>query len=551
MMMDSNNRNGDDLDADFDDLNDLPDFDDSDDGIFAPEPQRKKSSSMVTLLAGVVAIAIAGGAGYMFFMKPGALPLAEIASLTPPVESASVPTAPPEPSSMPVDATQPSTPTPTDVTAEQANVAPTDPTAPITPDAPAAVDVPPETVPPVDAAQAADMSPVPAPTDTSSQVPEPSAATALETPSPQPVETAQASDAQAAPTVAEEKKEDDPSPPEVLAEANLKPVAPAETKTEEKTEEKVEEKVETPTPPDQEALKTTSQEKTLTEKTALVDEALPTPSVTQASEKEKASVQKEDKKEAPKEDKKEEEKLTYFDSPPGKALRDIPPPSINPNIAPGESIIIVQKDSSTPEGVVLEKSPETGRIESQLVAGSRALKLGRLDAALEIYNTLYRMNPRDGRILMGRSLTLQKMGEIEAAVSGYEELLRLDPNNVEATVNLMGLIRKEFPAVALQRLLDLRERYPNSAPIAAQLGVAYADAGNLDSALRYLGLAAQLQPQNPLHLFNMAVLADRAGQRQQAVSFYEKALEVDAIYGTGRAFSRDQVYDRLARLRGN
>lgn len=234
----------------------------------------------------------------------------------------------------------------------------------------------------------------------------------------------------------------------------------------------------------------------------------------------------------------------YYDSPSGKALKDIPPPRMDPKRGEGESIIIVT-------GADVSDSIQTHSLDSQVVAAGRALKLGRLDAALEMYDDLYRQNPRDSRILMGRAVTLQKLGNEESAISAYEELLRLDQDNPDAVVNLAGLIRKKYPAVALSKLLNLREKYPDNAGIVAQIGVAYADSGNLQDAYKYLSMASGLKPNDPQHYYNMAVVAEKAGELRKAISLYEKALEVDAVHGTGRGISRDKIYDRLARLRGN
>ncbi len=240
----------------------------------------------------------------------------------------------------------------------------------------------------------------------------------------------------------------------------------------------------------------------------------------------------------------EKSETVYYDSPSGKTLKDIPPPRMDPKRGDGESIIIVN-------GADVSDSIQTQTLDSQVVAAGRALKLGRLDAALEMFEDLYRQNPRDSRILMGRAVALQKLGNEESAISAYEELLRLDQDNPDAVVNLAGLIRKKYPAVALGKLLDLRQKYPDNAGIAAQIGVAYADSGNLQDAYKYLSMASGLKPNDPQHYYNMAVVAERAGELKKAISLYEKALEVDAVHGTGRGISRDKIYDRLARLRGN
>lgn len=265
----------------------------------------------------------------------------------------------------------------------------------------------------------------------------------------------------------------------------------------------------------------------------------------------------------------------YFDAPKGKMLKELPAPSLDAKRGKNESIIVVTKPlKSTPKKSekysssqssasksyrddrsdytpVPNVTVENNALDSRVTAASRALKLGRFDAAQEMYDTLYNLNPRDGRVLMGRAVLFQRMGQTDRAISAYEELLNVDPDNAEAIVNLAGLVRKEHPAVALSKLIDMRQAHPNNPYVTAQLGVAYADSGNAEEALKYLGLAANLQPDNPKHYFNMAVVADRAGNIQKAVQYYEHALEVDAMYGDGRSISREKIYDRLSVLRGN
>ena len=248
-----------------------------------------------------------------------------------------------------------------------------------------------------------------------------------------------------------------------------------------------------------------------------------------------------------------ENKLEYYDAPKGKALLDIPPPSINPMSEPGQSIIIVHKNKTVaPSEAIIERGDQSGVVEARLTSASRASRLGKDDAAVDFYTQAYKKNPNDPRILMGRAVSYQKLGETEKAIQDYKDVLRIEPNNPEALTNLMGLVGEKKPAVALQNLLNLREKYPRNASVAAQLGVAYAQSGNQQDGIRYLKIASELQPDNPFHFYNMAVIADQMGEREQAIQYYEQALDVYSVNGSGSGgeFSREQVYDRLSVLRG-
>lgn len=213
------------------------------------------------------------------------------------------------------------------------------------------------------------------------------------------------------------------------------------------------------------------------------------------------------------------------------------PRSVDPKVEPGSRYIVARRTA--------EKEDQ----ESLLVAASRALHLGRYDSALEMYDRLYDRNKRDVRILMGRAIAQQNLGLTESAIRSYEMALEIDPRNASAMLNMLGLIRAQYPEVALRRLLDLHRDYPQHPGVAAQIGVTEADLGNTEESLRYLGMAAGLEPANPQHFYNMAVIADRVGNIRDAIRYYERALQVDTVHTQGRALPRETIHDRLSRLR--
>ena len=213
------------------------------------------------------------------------------------------------------------------------------------------------------------------------------------------------------------------------------------------------------------------------------------------------------------------------------------PRKVNPALQPASKLIVVKKDYSG------------GSREAQLVSAERAIALGRYDSALEIYNEMYAKNSRDPNIVMGRAIALQHLGQQEEAVAAYEELLDLRPGNTQAEINMLGLMGQKYPAVALQRLGELREKEPRNVAIVGQMAVLQANMGQYEDAMKYLGMAASIEPNNANHVYNMAVVADLAGQKDSAVQFYEQALEVDSIYGGNRSIPRDAVFERLSRLR--
>lgn len=213
------------------------------------------------------------------------------------------------------------------------------------------------------------------------------------------------------------------------------------------------------------------------------------------------------------------------------------PTWVDPREEPGQKFIVVKKNATA------------GSYEGQLVAANRALKLGRYASALDMFEGLYKVNSRDPRVLMGLAVAQQQTGFSASAIQTYEELLKRDPNNEEALVNMMGIMKNQYPEVALRRLMEMHEKKPGHPGIAAQLGLIQAQLGHYEDAIKYLGMAASLEPQNASHIYNLAILADRMGAKNDAIDKYEQALKLDAMYGSSRSIPRDSVYDRLYTLR--
>ncbi len=237
----------------------------------------------------------------------------------------------------------------------------------------------------------------------------------------------------------------------------------------------------------------------------------------------------------------EVEEDLFFDAeqlvPQSELSRKGAPSKVDPVLNPGTRLVVTRTTANP------------GSREAQLVAAERATKLGRFESALQIYDGLYARNKRDPNILLGRAVTLQRLNRIEEAINAYEEILDIRPNNLEAQINLHGLMGQRYPAVARRNLVELFDNNPGSVPAIAQLAMVEAKLGNYTDAIKYLGIAASIEPENANHLFNMAVVADRAGDKKKAVDFYEQALEIDTLYGAGRSIPRESVFQRLAELR--
>lgn len=202
-----------------------------------------------------------------------------------------------------------------------------------------------------------------------------------------------------------------------------------------------------------------------------------------------------------------------------------------------------------PEGyVTILKSHDVGDFTSRLTQARVALSDNNNAAALDLFNGLQKDYPKDTRPIMGRAVALQKMGQIDSALAAYEDVLNMDPKNLEALTNMLGLLKNKDPQLALEKLKDLRAAYPYQPDIAAQLGVAYAQSGDYDNALKYLNMAQALAPENAYVLYNQAVLYDKMGQSGKAGDLYRQIVRMYAEGDIKDPLPIDQIKQRLIDL---
>lgn len=213
------------------------------------------------------------------------------------------------------------------------------------------------------------------------------------------------------------------------------------------------------------------------------------------------------------------------------------PIKVNPLTQPASKMVTVTKE--------FKPDSKTAKI----VSAERAMSLGMYDSALTMFESLYIEYPREPRVLMGKAVSLQKLGRFDEAMQTYDVLTKMDPKNINVKVNMLGLLTTRYPAVALRQLLDLQAENGNNVGLTAQVAIAYAQAGDMTNSMKYFGIASSMEPQNAGHVYNMAIMADRSGNAKDAVKYYEQSLEIDAMYGAGRAIPRDVIYERLSQLR--
>lgn len=224
-----------------------------------------------------------------------------------------------------------------------------------------------------------------------------------------------------------------------------------------------------------------------------------------------------------------------------------------------------------PENISLDKDPTAGdttsdkkfsfdiavnshnkavkvNIQHTLDQGHRALLSGQVAAATTIYRSVLDIEPQNLTALFGLATSYHRNAQYEQAKNIYTEILELDPNYQEALNNFLVLAAKEAPKDALIVLKRLQRINPDFSPVPAQMAMIHLKMNNLKQAENQLKRAMILSPENTTYKYNLAVVYDKQGDKEQAIRLYSELLK-DVQKGYLLPTSSDAVAKRLSFLR--
>ena len=124
----------------------------------------------------------------------------------------------------------------------------------------------------------------------------------------------------------------------------------------------------------------------------------------------------------------------------------------------------------------------------------------------------------DIQACMKQAVALHQGGQLNEARPLYEQVLAADPQHIDAN-HLLGVVLREageLPAALRHFDLALQGR-SDVAVIWGNRGLARKKMEDPDAALTDFQRAHQLDPQEPLHVYHMALCLQAQGQREKAL----------------------------------
>jgi len=167
--------------------------------------------------------------------------------------------------------------------------------------------------------------------------------------------------------------------------------------------------------------------------------------------------------------------------------------------------------------------------------------------AERLYREALRSEPRNVDVLLGLAAVAARQGRVEEAQQHYMHVLDLEPRSAAAYAGLIGLVGQTDPAGSASRLKSLLAQQPDAAFLHEALGNLYAEQGQWPTAQQSYSQAYLLDPSSAEYAFNLAVSLDQLNETKLALSYYQRAQELQS--SRAGALDKDQLETRISQLR--
>jgi Flp pilus assembly protein TadD len=201
-------------------------------------------------------------------------------------------------------------------------------------------------------------------------------------------------------------------------------------------------------------------------------------------------------------------------------------------------------------GIKIEVKRPTLDINYELEKAYSAMVAGQPTVAVEIYRRALEASPNNTQAQLGLAVAYHRAGLLNDARPLYMDILAKDPTNRDALNNFLGLVAEEAPDEALIKLQKLMARNPDFSPIPAQMAVIQQKKGDITAASESMLRAVSLAPENLAYKYNLAVLFDKLGKKEEASSIYSSLLDA-YMRGENLGVNVRAIQERLTFLRSN
>jgi Flp pilus assembly protein TadD len=198
--------------------------------------------------------------------------------------------------------------------------------------------------------------------------------------------------------------------------------------------------------------------------------------------------------------------------------------------APVPMIEVASKAAKTSQGSVKNK-PDMELNAARAEGGAAAaLARGEHQSALRSYQAVLNSDPDNKEALVGKAMALQQSGATAIALAQWRLLADKYPQDSTIVTSYAAALASVDAGAARGLLQKLLVEQPTFAPALSAVAALDAKAGDMAAAQTGQEQAWALEKENPAHRLNLAILADKRGDKAQALELYKQA---QAAYANG------------------
>lgn len=182
----------------------------------------------------------------------------------------------------------------------------------------------------------------------------------------------------------------------------------------------------------------------------------------------------------------------------------------------------------------------------------RALKdyaAGRFPDALDKYQAIVDVNPKDRIGLLGVAMTYQAMNRENEANESYIRYLVVEPGNQSVLTQMLQRASKLAPDQARAELEKLYKAGVKTPELMSALAEVATKTGDAAAAFDYAAAAVQQAPNVTMYYLNAGIMADRLNRGTAALGYYEEFLARFQLNPVMVDTSIDGVRNRVRYLR--
>lgn len=139
-----------------------------------------------------------------------------------------------------------------------------------------------------------------------------------------------------------------------------------------------------------------------------------------------------------------------------------------------------------------------------------------------------------------------RMNQTEKAINAYREALKINPDDFNSNYNLAKLLAEnnqlEEAEVMFKKLAEKNQK--DAITYYGQIMQMYDRAGKYDKAVEAAQKIVELNPQNEVAKYNLAIMYDRLGQLEEAARTLDECLAIKSDY-TYAWFNLGIIYDKM------